>query len=160
MIKPVQSVLLCRGHQEFLLIRNQTYGRLEIFFLKVGLSRVHTITSEGAFWLLLTVYSLFVPPIGVSSSGVSTFVLGHIRREIPNASMLSDRIARADFCHASVTDAELLTIPHIFWPGTCFWNNSLQRFGSHQSGLGAHIFPAQFCLRGDWRVHQRLSKCS
>lgn len=140
MIKPDQSVALCRGHQEFLLIRHQTCGRLEIFFLKVGLLRVHTFTSEGAFWLLLAVYSLFMPPIGVSGSGANTFVPVHLHREISNASMLPDRTAQAGFCHAAVTDAELLTIPQIFWLGTWFWNNSLQSFGSHQSGLGAQIF--------------------
>lgn len=147
MIKPDQSALLCRGHQEFLLIRSQTSGKLKIFFLKVDLLRVRTITSEGAFWLLLTGYSLFVPPIGVSSSGVSTFVPVHLHREISNALMLSDRAAQADLCHVAVTDTELLTTPHIFWLGTCFWNNSLQCFGLHQSSLGAHICSAQFCLQ-------------
>lgn len=54
-----------------------------------------------------------MPPIGASSSGVNAFVPVRLQREILNASMLSDRIAQADLCHAALTDAELLTIPHI-----------------------------------------------
>jgi len=62
---------------------------------------------------LLTVYGLFVPPIGVSTSGVSAFIPVHLHREKSNALMFLDHTAQADLSHAAVTDAEFLTIPHI-----------------------------------------------
>lgn len=96
---------LWREHHQFPLIEDQTCGRLENFFLKVGLPNIPTITSEGA---------LFVPSVGGSSSDVRTFVPVQLHRERVNASMLSGCIAQADLCHAAVTDVEFLTIPHIF----------------------------------------------
>lgn len=96
---------LWREHHQFLLIQNQTCGRLENVFLNTRLPSIPTITSAGA---------LFVPPIGVSSGIVRNFVPVHLHREILNASMLSDHIVQADLCCAAVTDVELLSIPHIF----------------------------------------------
>lgn len=144
---------LWREHHPFLLIQNLTCRRLESFLINAGLPIIPTITSEGAF---------FLPPVGVSSSDVRTFAPVHQHREIVNASMLSDCIAQADLCHAAVTDAELLTIPHIFWPVTCFWKNGLQCFSSCHSDLRAHIGSALFYLSWlkseewlNWRVQEK-----
>lgn len=151
---------LWREHHQFLLVQKQTCGRLENFFLKDGLPSIPTITitSERA---------LSVPPIGVSSVVVRSFVPVHLSREILDASMLSDHIAQAGLCHADVTDAEFLTIPLTFWPVRCFWSNGLQCFGLCHSDLRAHIGSAQFSLcwlkSEEWlilRVCQGLSKGS